>query len=451
MTKLTETLWDTLEKLKDEQLKHFQWFLKQDGILEGFSAIPVARLERADRQDTVDLMVQKYGCNEALGITIKILEKISRNDLVEHLSSISSGPKVFKNQDSALLKCEYERKKAELGETKAIIKLMIQERQMKIQEIKCSAELSRKSANRHTADSVQVFGALVQSVQRSLENLIEAIEEKQKTTQKQAEGFIQELEQEISELTKRSTEVERLSHIEDCSRDAIPPTKNWTDVNIPPPPYGRSLGSVVTQLKEKFINGTEKLIAKAKLIRVQEYAVDVSLDPDTANAHLLLSDNGKQVFCGDVEQNLPDNPERFKPNVNVLGKQSCSSGRFYYEVQVKGKTSWDLGIAKESVSRKGSITVGPKTGYWTICLRNTDEYKASGVNLSVKHPLKKVGVFVDYGKGSVSFFNVDSAHMIYSFTDCSFTEKIYPFFSPGHHNHGKNSAPLIISPVNNID
>uniref|UniRef100_A0A3B4UR75 Pyrin domain-containing protein n=1 Tax=Seriola dumerili TaxID=41447 RepID=A0A3B4UR75_SERDU len=79
--------------LKDEQLKHFQWFLKQDGILEGFSAIPEARLQRADRQDTVDLMVQKYGCNEALGITIKILEKISRNDLVQHLSSISSGLK----------------------------------------------------------------------------------------------------------------------------------------------------------------------------------------------------------------------------------------------------------------------------------------------------------------------------------------------------------------------
>uniref|UniRef100_A0A3B4YG99 B30.2/SPRY domain-containing protein n=1 Tax=Seriola lalandi dorsalis TaxID=1841481 RepID=A0A3B4YG99_SERLL len=346
--------------------------------------------------------------------------------------------------------------------TKAVIKLMIQERQMKIQEIKRSAELSRKSANRHTADSVQVFGALVQLVQRSLENLIEAIEEKQKTTQKQAEGYIQELEQEISELTKRSTEVERLSHIEDCSRDAIPPTKNWTEVNIPPPPYGRSLGSVVTQLKEKFINGTEKLIAKAKLIRVQEYAVDVSLDPDTANAHLLLSDNGKQVFCGDVEQNLPDNPERFKPNVNVLGKQSCSSGRFYYEVQVKGKTSWDLGIAKESVSRKGSITAGPETGYWTIWktawtvgvakesikrrgmitlspengfwtmdLSDGDEYKAIDdlvAHLSLKSNPERVGVFVDYDEGLVSFYDVEAADHLYTFTDCSFTEKLYPFF-----------------------
>uniref|UniRef100_A0A3B4YGB1 B30.2/SPRY domain-containing protein n=1 Tax=Seriola lalandi dorsalis TaxID=1841481 RepID=A0A3B4YGB1_SERLL len=320
--------------------------------------------------------------------------------------------------------------------------------QMKIQEIKRSAELSRKSANRHTADSVQVFGALVQLVQRSLENLIEAIEEKQKTTQKQAEGYIQELEQEISELTKRSTEVERLSHIEDCSRDAIPPTKNWTEVNIPPPPYGRSLGSVVTQLKEKFINGTEKLIAKAKLIRVQEYAVDVSLDPDTANAHLLLSDNGKQVFCGD---NLPDSPKRFDRCVNVLGKEGFSSGRFYFEVQVKGKTDWTVGVAKESVDRKGKITLSPEDGFWTVWLRNGDEYTANdapSVDLSLKMPLQKVGVFVNYEDGLVCFYDAETADLLYAFTDCSFTEKLYPYFSPCSNDNGRNSAPLIICPVN---
>ncbi|XP_071358334.1 E3 ubiquitin-protein ligase TRIM21-like [Trachinotus anak] len=454
MINLKETLWKTLESLTDEQLKQFQWFLKQDDIAEGYSAIPEARLERADRQDTVDLMVQKYGCSDALWITKKILEKISRNDLVQRLSSTTSGLKELKNQDSFLLKCESEKKKAELGKTKAEIKLMIQERQTKIWEIKRSAELSRESAERHTADSVQVFGVLLQSLQKSLDNLIKAIEEKQKTTQKQAQRFIQELQQEISELTKRGAEVEQLSHTKDQSfsfQDAFPPTKNWTEVSIPVPPYGRSLGGIVNKLKEEFISETDKLIAKAKMIRVQEFAVDVTLDPDTASPHLILSDNGKQVYCGDVEQNLPDNPERFNSAPNVLGKQSFSSGRFYYEVQVKGKTSWDLGIVKESVSRKGSITASPQTGYWTICLRNTDKYKAFSVNVNVKYPLKKVGVFVDYDKGSVLFFNVDSADIIHSFTDCSFTEKIFPFFSPGHHHFGENSAPLIISPVNNTN
>lgn len=91
MAKLNESLWNTLENLTKEELKKFQWFLKQDGIMEGFSGIPEARLEKADRQDTVDRMVQKYGGPNALLVTIKILEKISRNDLVQRLSLTNNG------------------------------------------------------------------------------------------------------------------------------------------------------------------------------------------------------------------------------------------------------------------------------------------------------------------------------------------------------------------------
>lgn len=90
MTTLKEDLWKTLEDLTDEQFKQFKWCLKEDDIPKGFSAIPVALLERADRQDTVDQMVQKYRCSGALEVTKRVLETISRNDLVQHLSSTRS-------------------------------------------------------------------------------------------------------------------------------------------------------------------------------------------------------------------------------------------------------------------------------------------------------------------------------------------------------------------------
>ncbi len=179
--------------------------------------------------------------------------------------------------------------------------------------------------------------------------------------------------------------------------------------------------------------------------------MDVTLDPDTAHPDLILSDDGKQVRDGDITQKVPDTPERFDYCACVLGKKGFSSGRCYFEVQVKGKTKWDLGVARESINRKGKIRLSPSDGCWTVILRNGDEYKACAgpsVSLSLRVKPQRVGVFVDYEEGLVSFYDVESSSHIYSFTAQSFTEKLFPYFSPSLNYGGKNSSPLIITPVN---
>ncbi|XP_069023499.1 E3 ubiquitin-protein ligase TRIM39-like isoform X3 [Embiotoca jacksoni] len=331
---------------------------------------------------------------------------------------------------------EYEGKKAELGKTEAEIQQMIQKRRLKIEELKESVKTSK----------------------RGLNELIEEIQEKQETVEKQAEGFITDLQQEISELMKRSSEVEQLSRSTDylhllqsfSSLTAAPPTEDRTEVSVRPPSYEGTVVRAVVQLEET-LRKKRKLLFEAKLKRLQQSAVDVTLDPDTAHPKLILSDDGKQVNHGDVRKNLPDNPERFSFCVSVLGKQSFSAGRFYFEVQVKGKTDWTLGVVRESIKRQGKITVTPQKGFWTLRLRNGNEYKALAdppVRLSLGSDPEKMGVFVDYEEGLVSFYDVDAAALIYSFTGCSFTDKLLPYFGPCLNEGGKNSAPLIISPVN---
>ncbi|XP_034054599.1 E3 ubiquitin-protein ligase TRIM39-like [Gymnodraco acuticeps] len=365
-----------------------------------------------------------------------------------------------KTHDVVPLKEGYERKKAELGKTEAEIQQMIQKRRLKIQEMNRSVELSKEGADREIAEGVQVFTALKESVERSQAELIDTIKEKQRETEEQAEGFIKELEQEISELKKRSSEVEQLSRSEDqlhllqsfTSLNAAPPTKNWTEVRVRPS-YQGTVVRAVTQLEETLSKQMKKLL-EVELKRVQQSEEDVTLDPDTAHPNLTLSDDGKQVKDGDVKKNLPDNPERFDYCVSVLAKQSFSSGRFYYEVQVKGKTDWTLGVARESMNRKGPITSSPQDGYWMIVLRNGNQYSARAgpsVRLSLKSQPEKVGVFVDYEEGLVSFYDVDAAALLYSFTGCCFKEKLYPYFSPCVNDGGKNSASLIISPVNHTE
>ncbi|XP_053193567.1 uncharacterized protein LOC128377748 [Scomber japonicus] len=484
MVKKVELL-NTLKDLTEEEFEEFKWHLK-DESLAGYQTIKASQLENAERQDIVDLMVKTYQLPGAVEATKKLLKTINRNDLLQKVPCDNREDRMcmkhnkplelfcktdqkfvcklcsdldHKTHDVVPLKEEYKRQKTKLRKTQVEIQEIIDEKQLKIEEIKHSVDLSKEAADREKAEGVQVFTALKESVERSLNELIETIEEKQRTTEKQAEDFIKELKQEISELKKRSSEVEKLSHSEDhlqflrnvLSLKAPPPTKDWKEVSVRPSSYKETAVRAVSQLEETLSKQMKKLLAELELKRVQQYAVDVTLDPDTAHPKLILSDDGKQVHHGDVKKNLPDNPERFSDFFSLLGKQFLSSGRFYFEVQVKEKTDWDLGVARESINRKGDTTARPQDGFWTIWLRNGHEYKALDdppVYLSLESQPQKVGVFVDYEEGLVSFYDVDAAALIYSFSGCSFTEKLYPYFGPGPNYGGTNSAPLIIFPVN---
>uniref|UniRef100_A0A8C5GTH4 E3 ubiquitin-protein ligase TRIM21-like n=1 Tax=Gouania willdenowi TaxID=441366 RepID=A0A8C5GTH4_GOUWI len=327
---------------------------------------------------------------------------------------------------------------------KVYLQQMIQKRREKLDVIRESVRIRKEAADRGKAEGVEMFTALMELVERGLKE--------------EAEGLIKELEEEIFELMKRSSEVEQLSHSEDhllqhfCSLKAPPATKDWTEVMVHPSSYEGTVLRAVAQLEDTLSDKMKMMkIKMLEMKRRQQFAVDVTLDPLTANSYLVLSDDGKQVYDSDVKKKLPDNPKRFSKYINVLGKQNFSSGRFYFEVQVKGKTDWDLGVAKESINRKAYITATPKNGYWTVALRDGNVYKACGdppFILHLKCVPEKVGVFVDYEEGVVSFYDVDAAALIYSFTHCCFTHKLHPYFNPGLNHGGKNSAPLIICPVN---
>ncbi|XP_030635360.1 E3 ubiquitin-protein ligase TRIM39-like [Chanos chanos] len=359
-----------------------------------------------------------------------------------------------RTHNTVLIEEESGERKTQMGKMRTEVQQMIQDRLKKIEEIRHSVEICKKNTGKEKADSIEIFTALMRSIERVQADLLELMEEKQKAAEKEAERVIKELEQEISDLKRRDIELEQLSHTEDLlhllqiypSVCSPPHTKNWTDISIKTAVSVDTLRRSLTQLEESF----NKTMEKTQLRMIQRYAVDMTLDPETAQANLILSDDGKQVKFRDKPQDVPDNPKRITHWYSALGKEGFSSGRFYYEVQVSEKTDWYLGVARESIERKGNSALTPINGIWTLFLRNGNEYKALDdpeVLLSLKHKPQKVGVFVDCEKGVVSFYDVEAMSHIYSFTGQSFTEKLYPYFNPCRNNGGKNSAPLIITPV----
>ncbi len=160
------------------------------------------------------------------------------------------------------------------------------------------------------------------------------------------------------------------------------------------------------------------------------YKVDITFDPDTANPWLQLSEDGRQMRHLGAWQNLADTPERFDTVVIALSCEGLSSGRHYWEVQVGEKDDWYLGVARASVNRKGRISVSMAHSYWALAMKKGQEYRASSsppLLLSIEPKLKRVGVYVDYEEGQVSFYDVQNKSHIYTFMD-SFKEKLFPFF-----------------------
>ncbi|XP_067418635.1 E3 ubiquitin-protein ligase TRIM39-like [Emydura macquarii macquarii] len=184
------------------------------------------------------------------------------------------------------------------------------------------------------------------------------------------------------------------------------------------------------------------------LRRARGFAVDVTLDPDTANPWLVLSEDQKCVRRGDTRQDLPDNPERFDPCVCVLGAERFLGGRRYWEVEVGDKTHWTLGVCRESVSRKGTVKLTPETGYWAVRLREGRYVTLTSppTPFPVRVRPSRVGIFLDYEAGEVSFYNVTDRSQLCTVTG-TFSRTLRPYFYAGLSAGGKNAAPLIICPV----
>ncbi|XP_069564041.1 E3 ubiquitin-protein ligase TRIM39 isoform X2 [Brachyistius frenatus] len=331
---------------------------------------------------------------------------------------------------------EWTDKKAQLKRTEIDVQQMIQDRVKKVEEVKHSLELNKASAQREIEESMQVFSELVRSIQRTQAELVLVIEEKQRQTERRAEGLVAELQQEITELQRRNTDLEnvaRTDHIHFLkSFPALitpPAVKDWSETSVPTDTCVGMIRRSVSKVEAALSDVIDKL-SDSEIKRILKYSVDVILDPDTANPWLQLSQDRHQVRHLGAWQDLPDNADRFDTVVIVLGREGFTSGRHYWEVQVGDKDDWYLGVAKSSVNRKGRISVSTAQGYWALAMKKGHGYRVSTsppLPLSLDPKPRRVGVYVDYEEGQVSFYDVRARTHIYTLED-TFTEKIMPFF-----------------------
>ncbi|XP_052454945.1 E3 ubiquitin/ISG15 ligase TRIM25 isoform X2 [Carassius gibelio] len=264
-----EVLCDICEERKLKALKsclvcqssycetHLEPHLRVKGLKKHKLMDPVSNLE--------DYICQKHE---------KPLELFCRDDQ----TSVCSVCTVKEHANHNTVPIEEESQQKKLMKTHEDMQQMIQDRIKKIQDIKHSAEVRKRNTEKEKAAHVELFTDLICSIERCQTELLEMMEEQQKAAEKQEEELIENLEQEITELKMRNTELEQLSHTEDhlyllqihSSLCSSRNTRNWPEISMKTHESLETLRRALTQLKDTI---DEKITQ----------TVDVTLDPDTAH------------------------------------------------------------------------------------------------------------------------------------------------------------------------
>ncbi|XP_029605767.1 NACHT, LRR and PYD domains-containing protein 3 isoform X2 [Salmo trutta] len=176
--------------------------------------------------------------------------------------------------------------------------------------------------------------------------------------------------------------------------------------------------------------------AECRLVSgLRKYACQLTMDPNTANTHLLLSKENRKVTRVDKEQHYEDHPDRFKWHPQVLCREGLSGSRYYWEVM------WDcgepdIGVTYKGMSRMGwgsDSWIGQNTKSWSLNCAGEGYYyfyNAGGNITFIRGPvLHRVGVYLDWPAGTLSFYSVSfgkQKHLHTFYT--TFTEPLYPGF-----------------------
>ncbi|XP_051521137.1 E3 ubiquitin-protein ligase TRIM16-like isoform X2 [Myxocyprinus asiaticus] len=162
-----------------------------------------------------------------------------------------------------------------------------------------------------------------------------------------------------------------------------------------------------------------------------QYSCQFTVDPDTVNKHLRLSEGNRVITYTDTLQQYPDHTHRFDFYPQVLCRENVC-GRCYWETEWSGSFGVFISVSFKSISRKG---YGGKCGFgrndqsWSLfCSPSTYTFRHNDIktDLSVSSSCCRIGVYVDHSAGTLSFYSVSDTLTLIHRVHTTFTQPLYP-------------------------
>uniref|UniRef100_A0A8C1UIJ0 Tripartite motif-containing protein 16-like n=1 Tax=Cyprinus carpio TaxID=7962 RepID=A0A8C1UIJ0_CYPCA len=350
-----------------------------------------------------------------------------------------------KNHETVTAEAERTKKQRILKKTQKMLQQRIQQREKDLQQLRETVESHKRSAQTAVEDSERIFTELIRSIERSRSELIRLIRDQEKTAVSRAEERLERLEQEINDLRRRDAELEQLSHTQDHiqflqSFSGPPESTEQPSIIISSHVSFSHVGKSVSRLKEKLedfckeeieeISGrvTSKTKTRPELLR---YCRFLTLDPNTVNELLRLSEGNRAAKGTAKVHSYPDHPDRFEGYRQVLCRESVC-GRCYCELEWGGVRGVDISVSYKSISRKGDgdeCLFGFNDQSWSLfCYPDSYLFWHNSIqtDLPVKPITRRIGVYVDHSVGTLSFYSVyrNTVSLIYT-VQTTFTQTLY--------------------------
>ncbi|XP_050777271.1 E3 ubiquitin-protein ligase TRIM39-like isoform X1 [Gopherus flavomarginatus] len=281
-----------------------------------------------------------------------------------------------------------------------------------------TAEWQRKVKNKREMIAGE-FNKLHTLLREEEQLLLQSLEEEERETLQRLSENVTKLSQQSSSLQQLITEIEEKCQqpVVELLKDVKNTLSRTENVKL------QEAEAVSIDLKNMYKISLDMREALKRL------GVNVTLDPDTAHPQLVLSEDRKSVRWGDTQQRLPDNPERFDYDPCVLGCEGFTSGRHCWEVEVGDGGCWALGVARESVGRKGQISCSPERGIWAVEWLGQFQALTSPVTpLCLNQAPSRIRVCLDCDQGQVTFIGAGDEAPIFTFPPGSVPgERIRPW------------------------
>ncbi|XP_067331353.1 tripartite motif-containing protein 16-like [Channa argus] len=363
-----------------------------------------------------------------------------------------------KGHDTVSAAAERTERQRELEGSRQQIQQRIQDREKDVKVLQQEVEALNRSAEKTAEDSEKIFTELIRLMEKRSSEVKQQIRSQQETEVSQVKELQEKLEQEITELKRKDAELEQLSHTEDHNQflhnypslSQLSESTHTSSINIRPLRYFEDVTAAVSELRDQLQDilrqtwtNISSLVTQVDVLLPQaepepktragflKYSCEITLDPNTANEYLLLSEGNRKVTVMSQKQSYSSHKDRFIHWYQVLSRESLT-GRCYWEVEWRG-TGVDIAVAYKNISRSG---FGDECGFgyndksWALrCFQNnwkTKQFCFNNIKTPVSGPQSsRIGVYLDHRAGILSFYSVSETMTLFHRVQTTFTQPLH--------------------------